>query len=256
MNILKAISLLALATVLSAPTLTQAQSRGDQPQRFDGGGTNYGDKELEPGRRLPRSTEDTLCQVQDKGTEGFSVVIVNTTGEEIPAGTVVTIYLEPGNIQKSFKLEKPWKDGTLLFVPDWRPMDTPTDCAVKVAPWRDVKADPVFTKPDEGIRKMKLGFHETLGLSCVTYWWHGKNEDTITFTNDSDQIIPKGTVFTFIIQPSGQTGTWTTPGDMAPGEFYYADKLTGVDADQIECDVVVKDKVEGFYEKLDGDKVP
>lgn len=254
MSILKAISLLALATMLSAPTLAQAQTRGDQPQRFDGGETSYGDNEPNPARRLPRSTDDTFCQIQDKGAEGFNVVVINTTGEDIPAGTVVTIYLQPGDIQKSFKVEQPWLDGFLMFLPNWRPMDTPTDCAVKIAPRRDVKDEPIFTRPDEGVRKMKLGFHETLGMICVIYWWHGTNNKGIGFTNTSGEVIPKGTVFTFIIQPSGQTGTWTLSGDMEPGETLVLDKLSGVDADQIECDLVVKDKVHD--EKPAADKLP
>jgi hypothetical protein len=106
----------------------------------------------------------------------------------------------------------------------------------------------------EALRKFHLGFHETLGVTCVTFWWHGADSKTIGFTNGGDEVIPKGTVFTFIIQPGGQTGTWTLNYDLPPGESWYAEKLTGVDAEQLECDVVVKDKV--VAEKPAGDKVP
>lgn len=112
--------------------------------------------------------------------------------------------------------------------------------------------EPFFVNPPK--RYIDFGFHETLGLTCVTYWWHGSDSNSITFTNNGDKIIPKGTVFTFVIHPGGQTGTWTVYEDLLPGDSLSAKKLTGVDADQLECDVTVKDKV--VAEKPAGDKVP
>ena len=259
MNALKAFCAAATAAIVVAglsPAFAQTRDTRPLPERPPVESSQHDDDtEPQDKPRLPKSSAGVDCLVDGKNSAW--VVVTNDTGATIPAGSTVTIYVQPGNIQKLYKLNKPLKAGAQTLVELDADVARPAFCSVKVSPGRAADG-PSITPTGKGteqeLRKLRLGFHETLGLTCVTYWWHGNNETGIGFTNTSDKVIPKGTVFTFIIQPSGQTGTWTLYYDMEPGETLVVDKLTGVDADQMECDVVVKDKV--LAVKPAGDKVP
>lgn len=114
--------------------------------------------------------------------------------------------------------------------------------------------EPFFVNPPK--RHVVSGFHETLGVTCQTYWWHAKNHDWIEFTNNGMKTIPKGTVFTWIMKPSGEIGTWTVPEDIKPGErIKLWHVLVGTNADHVDCDVTLKSD-KPIEAEIDPSKLP
>lgn len=144
MKLLKVVSILALAGLVAAgPALAQARdTRPDQPDRPQIEDNNKGDgdseRESDVKPYLPRGTPGMSCVVMDKEGLGLWVSVKNETGVDIPAGSTVTYYVQPGNIQKTFILAKPWKAGkTIETVLDSEGVPMPAECTVKLRAGRN-----------------------------------------------------------------------------------------------------------------------
>lgn len=139
MDALKRFSIAAMATLLVAgltPALAQTRDTRPEPQRprvENGGGSDSSSTDIKIEPRLPKSTDGVRCLI--KQTHGGpEVTVVNGTGKVIPAGTVVTFYMQPGNIQKTFKLETDWQPGQPIAVPvKLAELPQDAECAVKLA---------------------------------------------------------------------------------------------------------------------------
>lgn len=144
MKLLKVVSILALAGLMTAgPALAQTRdTRPDQPDRPQIEDNNKGDgdseRESDVKPYLPRGTAGMGCVVMDKEGLGLWVSVTNETGVDIPAGSTVTYYVQPGNIQKTYILAKPWKAGkTIETVLDSEGVPMPAECSVKLRAGRN-----------------------------------------------------------------------------------------------------------------------
>jgi hypothetical protein len=106
-------------TPAGGPTITiggDITSPGDPFRPGDvRGGTDRGHGPTSDGA-LPKSTKDIICRVGE-GRNGVSYVsLVNDTGAIIPAGATITVYIQPGNIEKQVQIETDWPPGKKLDV--------------------------------------------------------------------------------------------------------------------------------------------
>lgn len=141
MDAFKRFSLVAMAALLAAGTAPAfAQTRDTRPERpvverDDSSGSGATETRQEP--RLPKPTEGVRCLIK-QGHDGPAILAVNGTGKVIPAGTVVTLYLQPGNIQKLFKLDTDWQPGQSIGVPvKLGELPEGAACSMKVTPVED-----------------------------------------------------------------------------------------------------------------------
>ena len=115
----RTLSFLALAAVVVV-SATPAFARDTRPetdrpsieQKGDGDSARHADD-----LRLPRSSRGMQCHIGGTRKGVAYVEVVNDTGKVIPAGSTVTIYTQPGNVQKLFTVQKDWQPGQKLDVP-------------------------------------------------------------------------------------------------------------------------------------------
>lgn len=135
MRFAKAISLLALGALVTTGIMPanarDTRTETDRPRiESGGGGDSRPEEQAKP--RLPKSTVGVRCVIKE-GHSGFGAQLVNGTGKVIFAGSVVTVYIQPGNVQKQFVLETDWLPGDPLPVPlKGVELTAVSTCAVKV----------------------------------------------------------------------------------------------------------------------------
>ena len=151
MDALKRFSIAAMATVLVAG-LAPAEARDtrdtrpepERPQieRNGGGDSSSTDIKIEP--RLPKSSDGLSCVI-DYEPGGSYAYAVNNSGKDIPAGTVVVWYAQPGNIQEYYQLNWDWKAGDILWIPvkDDDKVHEISFCAIKISTLRPKPEEPV-----------------------------------------------------------------------------------------------------------------
>lgn len=207
MKLLTTIALLAL-TSLSAlhadiGLARDTRTETDQP-RVDthDGGTSYTDNMPEPERGLPKTSKGFSCVMLDSKLGDYEATVTNNTGVIIPEGTNITIYVEPGHIQKTFKLSHYWMPGAEIATIINGDFDGPVECAFRISYRPGEKEDdtPKFKVPQRG-EPLTIEAHQTVELSCEI------------------GISPDGTYYIFVSQdavhkmPEGATVTWTTHPD-------------------------------------------
>lgn len=154
MKLLKTIALLALAGFAALDTgatlARDTRTETDRPRtETPDGGTSYGDDlpEAKPG--LPKSTKGYSCVMLDSKLADYEATVTNNTGAIIPEGTNVTLYIQPGDIQKTFKLSHYWMPGENLFTLINGDFDGPVECAFRIS-YREGEKDhrtPKFEGP-------------------------------------------------------------------------------------------------------------
>ncbi|WP_156387386.1 hypothetical protein [Devosia sp. Root105] len=239
MDAFKRFSIAALATILvagAAPAFAQ-DTRDTRPQQGrpiiehgdEGGGS------VEPGQkqRLPKSTEGVRCLVKE-GHGGPEILAVNGTGQVIPAGTVVTFYMQPGNVQKLFKLTDDWAPGQSLAIPvklAELPDDAECSLKLKSSPEPEMPADdPVpAAEPEPEPEDQPAGQDwvppegwvsiQSDQFSCKVYDHQYAWEPTpsiLFFANTSGGTLPAGTKV-IITMPDGSIEEFTLGSPYPPG---------------------------------------
>lgn len=144
------ISILALGAVVAAfvsPALAQRDTRPETRPTIEKGDGDSDRPVIE--LRLPKSTRGMQCEIGGTRNGIAYVEVVNDTGKTIKAGSTVTIYTQPGNVQKSFVVEKDWKPGQKLDVPlKGVTLAADAECAVRVSPPKRVETPDTPTEPE------------------------------------------------------------------------------------------------------------
>ena len=215
MKLLKTIALLALvglaALDVGATLARDTRTETDQPRGGGAeGGTSYGDNLPEPEPGLPTTTKGFSCVVVDSKLADYEAVITNNTGVIIPEGTQITIYIQPGDIQKTFKLSKYWMPAADIFTLVHGEFDGPMECAFRISYRKGEKEDstPTFKVPERG-DPLTIEAHQTVELSCKI----GINENGdyyIFVEQDAVKVMPAGAVITMTTHPDGKVYTATT----------------------------------------------
>jgi hypothetical protein len=132
MKLLKVISILALAGILAtSPALAQTRDgRDDQPQVNNGSdhGSTAGDEVVK--WKLPKSTRGITCTPLEDGI--LYAKLTNGTGATIPAGSVVTLYIDPGEQVRHITLKYDWLPGATLKIGVSDNLDLEIACSAKV----------------------------------------------------------------------------------------------------------------------------
>jgi hypothetical protein len=161
MNPVKAFSAALAATIMIAglsPAFAQTRTDPvpDRPRTERGDGDGEVQKPIQA--KLPRGADGTTCIAESLDLSvGFGVLLENETGKVIPKGTVITLYVQPGNIQQMLQLNFDWKPGVHLsytFFGDYSYLSLPMECSFKLSPGRG-PAEPRFEIPaDEPKRQV------------------------------------------------------------------------------------------------------
>jgi len=240
MDAFKRFSIAALATILvagAAPAFAQ-DTRDTRPQQgrpiIEQGDEGGGSVEPEQKQRLPKSTEGVRCLVKE-GHGGPEILAVNGTGKVIPAGTVVTLYLQPGNIQKLFKLETDWQPGQSIGIPV-KLADLPegADCAVKLAdaaeqqPVADEPNTPNGGEDEPDYSSEQLPGHRDPAIvdevSCTVFGSAEPGYNYLVFANTGTSTLPAGTKVA-INMPDGSVYTYEVGAPYVPGGDWGIDGL-------------------------------
>lgn len=237
MTLARIITRLAAAALLvgAASSAFARDTRADtEPTRIEHGG---GDSEVDNPvmAKLPRGAEGTSCVVGNlNGVEGFYVALENETGKVIPKGTVITLYVQPGNIQKLLKLNFDWKPGVDLsydFFGD-ASLVLPAECSFKLSPGRG-PAEPKFKVPAEDSPvPLPPGDDDLVPDPADFACWVEVDENglrTVHLKNISDTAYPPGTTIavtfdngkTFHATWVGYFGDGSTKVDPLPNEAYW-----------------------------------
>lgn len=246
MDALKRFSLAALAAILvagAAPAFAQTRTdpEPDRPRVEDG---DHGDSETARAQegRLPKSTEGIRCLVKE-GHGGLAVSVVNGTGKVIPAGTIVMFYMQPGNIQKLFKLEADWAPGKPIEVPlKGVQVSADSTCAVKVAPptneptetpddLPETPSNPLET-PDDPPEPSQVG-----EVGCKVITGPPPFEATLDFKNIGQYNLPAGTKV-MTVMPDGSIHEFVLYTDWLPGGNWGLEWPGGF-PDDFQCEFTV-----------------
>lgn len=211
----RTISLLALAALLvgaASPAFAQRDTRPEERPQIEKSEHHDERDDRSDDGRLPKGTPGTTCELVWEGDQINGVLLSNDTGKTIPVGTVITVYIQPGNIQKQFKVTADWHAGTVVDVTiDVGAIQSIAACSIKVKPERNSKELP---QPSEKARWYD-GHEVAFGCSVG---WDGTvepNQLYVQMWNDSDVAIPAGTKLVFVL-PSGEWMTYVLETDWAP----------------------------------------
>jgi hypothetical protein len=160
MNALRALFTAATAAILVAglsPAFAQTRTDPipDRPRTEKGEGDGEVQKPIRA--KLPRGAEGTTCVADSLDlSAGFGVALENETGKIIPKGTVITLYVQPGNIQRLLEVNADWKPGGKLsytFFGDYSDLSLPMKCAFKLSPGRGNDEPKIEIPADEPKRQ-------------------------------------------------------------------------------------------------------
>jgi hypothetical protein len=209
MDAFKRFSLALMAAVVVAgatPAFSQTRdTRPTEPDRptIEQGEKGSGGDRAEPERvsRLPKPSPGTDCEVRADGNGSWEVTVANESGKTISAGTVLTLYLQPGNVQKTFKLETDWYSGTEIDVTlKAGDFELGARCVVKIMPTR---ADTGGSGLNEADGEVPWYAQGPVGFTCLGLTVYAEDHAYITLVNDYAAVIPAGTKIVFQL-PDGQ----------------------------------------------------
>jgi hypothetical protein len=205
MDALKRFSLALMAAALVVGTTPAfSQTRDTRPTEPDRPTTEQGEKDsseerADPAqsRRLPKATPGTDCEAHADGNGAWEVTVANESGNTLAAGTVLTLYLQPGNVQKTFKLETDWYPGTEIDVTvKAGDFELGARCVVKIMPKRADTGKP-------GLGGVPWYAQGPVGFTCLGLTVYSPDHAYITLVNDYAVVIPAGTKIVFQL-PDGQ----------------------------------------------------
>lgn len=148
--------------------------------------------------RLPDSPRGFGCLIERDG-HGIAYA-TNDSGKTVPAGTVLTWYAQPGNVQKTFKLAKDWKPGDKLPIPVAAgEIPHPGTCSIKLSPWHDGPIlKPIGIDPMDP--PLETGTPPKWELACLGPYLPNNPED-LNIDNLTPFPMPKGTHIKVVIMP-------------------------------------------------------
>lgn len=211
---------LMAAVVVAGATPAFSQTRDTRPTEPDRPTIERGEKgsseeradPAQPGR-LPKGTPGTACELAWDGDQISGVLLTNDTGKMIPVGTVITVYIQPGNIQKQYKVTANWHPGTVVDIAvDVGSVTSIAACSMKVQPDRSGQ----LPQPEEETPWYLKG---EVSFYCFVNWhWNPPPaRPFILFENDGDVMIPAGTKIVFML-PLGEAMTYVLEEDWFPGQ--------------------------------------
>ncbi|KQW78223.1 hypothetical protein ASC89_15650 [Devosia sp. Root413D1] len=212
---------LMAAVVVAGATPAFSQTRDTRPTEPDrptieqgekGGSEERADR-AQPGR-LPKGTPGTECKLAWDGDQISGVLLTNDTGKMIPVGTVITVYIQPGNIQKQYKVTADWHPGTVVDIAiDVGSVTSIAACSMKVQPDRSGQLpQPEPEKP--WYMQGEVSFYCTV----VWRWDPPPGRPFVSFKNDGDVMIPAGTTITYML-PLGEAVSYVLEKDWHPGQY-------------------------------------
>lgn len=248
MNVLRRLSIVTMAAILAASAVPVfAQDTRDtrpRPERpvveHDNGGSDAAD--VEPDARKPKSSAGLSCVI-DYSPGGSYAYAVNNTGKDVPKGTVVVWYAQPGNIQEYYQLGWDWKAGDILWIPvkDDDKVQEISFCAIKISTLR-----PKPEEPEEGtepIRDQGDGndnpFQEPkrnvpakpdfvkAELECTPYTAESFDGYFMKFVGPKPDGLPPGTVIYWQTLPDGKIHQMTFTNGLPPGKVVVAQSWEG-----------------------------
>lgn len=248
----RTISFLALAAVIAvsaAPAFARdTRLETDRPTlEHPGGGDSDRGTDIEA--RLPKSSKGMRCHVGETRNGIAYVEVVNDTGKTIPAGSTVTIYTQPGNVQKLFTVHKDWQRGQTLDVP-LKGVKFAEDetCAVRVSVKKPVSDQP--QTPDEPTQPptetpvempevppgpdstppvnnheneyttgdtgpiVDFGDGNVMSANCEVI-----AHSQVQLNNSGTVNWPVGTIFEVVLQPTGNVFTYVSGGVVPDGDI-------------------------------------
>jgi hypothetical protein len=219
MDALKRFSLALMAAVVvtgTTPAFSQTRdTRPTEPDRptIERSDDDNGEAEVtERIHRLPKGSPNISCAVIFDGTDFVEITVSNDTGKTIPAGTVITLYVQPGDVEKLYKLETDWDPGTeievMLKAGD---IKAPARCSVRVKPERAERGLP---QPEKDVSWYAAG---DVDFECVVIEKYGKL--LVQFKNTGEISILAGATFTYTL-PWGQTVTYVLDGPVGAGSIF------------------------------------
>lgn len=224
MDAFKRFSLALMAAVVvagAAPAFSQTRdTRPTEPDRptIEQKEKDSSEERADPAQpgRLPKGSPGMLCKLTWDDDEIVGVLVTNDTGKLIPAGTIVTVYVQPGGIQKQYKVTADWYPGQAMDIAiDIGGVDAIAACSIKLKPERDSKQLP---QPAEDTPWYLAGKVE---FKCAVNWNNSVEPAQlyIGLQNSGNVTIPKGTKIVFVL-PSGEWMTYELKKDWLPGEVF------------------------------------
>jgi len=127
----------AVVVAGATPAFSQTRDTRPEPERptvdRSDNDSSSGDADQSEATSSPRITPGISCIVDIRDGGKLEAKLVNSTGKMIPAGTIITVYIQPGNIQQHYKLQKDWGPGFSLRVSlDANEVSLPAFCSVRV----------------------------------------------------------------------------------------------------------------------------
>jgi len=262
------LTLLALAAAVAAtPAFAQRDTRPD-PDKPRIERQDHQEERADNTERLRKSSPGMACELTWDGNLISGVIVKNDTGKTIKAGTVVTVYIQPGNIEKQYKVTADWPSGTEMDISiDVGGVESIAACAIRIKPER---ADKGLPQPTEETPWYLTG---EVGFGCHLAW-RSKGFDKpaelyIMFRNTGDVTIPAGTKIVFVL-PSGEWMTYIVPKDWPPygtldlpltysnerGDFYNASGQTCTYTKVETGEVAPSVEEQGPVPKIDPSKIP
>lgn len=234
-----------LATATSPAFAQHRDSRGETEQPHIENGEGDGEIDKPAVARLPRGAEGTSCVADSLDLSvGFGVNLENETGKVIPKGTVITLYVQPGNIQRLLELNFDWKPGAHLsytFFGDYSDLSLPMECSFKLSPGRG-PAEPKFEipveepkrqiipkweiKPTERYIPAKPDFVKA-ELECTPYTWGSFDGYFMKFVGPEPDGLPPGTVIYWQTLPDGKIHQLTFTNGLPAGKVMGVQSLDG-----------------------------
>lgn len=233
MNPLKSFLVAAAATIVVAslsPAFAQTRTDPvpdrprtdlDRPSDSHGGDSDFDDGPQIDGK-LPTTPVGFECHIEDDGTPPAYAYVVNNTGKLIPHGTVITWYVQPGNIVKTYKVEIDWMPGVSIWIPDAdNAIKTlPATCAISLR----VVANPTPAGEDPAAdgptiltkRQLREQSDRPIPLKCEMKYVMGKWVPVVTYDGPAGLVGGPQTL-TIEVQPGGKTLISQIYGEWTPG---------------------------------------
>lgn len=230
-RVFSAAALLAVLAVGTVPALAQTRdTRPDRPTteperpRMDHGD---GDSDVDDGplvdASLPTIPFGFECTIDESGTPPHYAYVVNNTGKIVPHGTVITWYVQPGNIMKTYKIEIDWLPGHSIWIPDAdNAIKTlPAFCSISLwAPREDPNLSAGDPMPDGPTimtkRQLREQSNRPIGLKCEMKFIAGKWVPVVTYEGPAGLVGGPQTL-TIEEQPGGTTLISQIYGEWEPG---------------------------------------
>lgn len=239
-----AITIAGLSPAYAQTRDTRPDPEPDRP-RIETNNSGRGDAgSAETAPRLPKASPGIDCILDDDSAHNLEATVVNKTGKTLSAGTILTLYVQPDNIQKLFKLETNWLPNMALSVPlKGAGIQLPAFCAVKVSTARTEAEPPAGVNDpglpagpgtpggaasennDDNLNKLLFmpGDKVKTSFSCMVVYDEQTGHYLMQFTNTGNVTLPEGTHILYSY-PDGYTyASWYISQAIPPGETLVVD---------------------------------